>query len=318
MPRVSVATAAGAFDPMIKVDGLRKSYGDVTAIADVSLGVDEGEIFGLLGPNGAGKTTIVECLQGLRHRDAGTVEVLGIDPQSHPDTLRRMVGSQLQDSALPDRLRVREALALFAFFADRHADVDQLLRDWGLWEKRKATFASLSGGQRQRLFVALALVNLPRLVFLDELTTGLDPAARRGAWEHVRRVRAGGATVVLVTHFMDEAQYLCDRLAVIDKGKVVACDTPARLVSDHAGAHAVTFTVPDDATDADFGFLSRVSGVDAVQRENDRFTIRGHDAVLQHVAAALLANGIEVPDLELQRPSLEDVFLFLTGHQGEA
>jgi ABC-2 type transport system ATP-binding protein len=298
---------------IIEVHNLRKAYGETRAVADVSFSVEENEIFGILGPNGAGKTTTVECLQGLRTRDGGTVRILDMDPEREPDELRRVIGSQLQAAALPERLRVREALNLFAAFADEAADVDGLLKDWGLWEKRGTAFDALSGGQRQRLFVALALVNRPRLVFLDELTTGLDPAARRTAWELVRRVRDAGATVVLVTHFMDEAQTLCDRLAIIDGGRVVACDAPAALLAAHTTGRVV-FTVPSRERGRDFGFLASVPGVEAVEREGSRVTVGGGGALLQRVAAALLDAGIELPDLAGERPGLEDVFLRLTGH----
>jgi ABC-2 type transport system ATP-binding protein len=204
-------------------------------------------------------------------------------------------------------------LNLFAAFASEAADVDRLLRDWGLWDKRGAAFDSLSGGQRQRLFVAIALVNMPRVVFLDELTTGLDPAARRTAWDLVRRVRDGGATVVLVTHFMDEAQSLCDRLAVIDGGRVVACDAPSALVATHSTGR-ITFTIPADRHDLDIGFLASVPGAENLERDGSRVTVTGGGPLLQHVAAALLGAGVEVPDLGADLPGLEDVFLRLTGH----
>jgi len=216
---------------VIEVVNLRKRYGDQLAVADVSFRVREGEIFGIAGPNGAGKTTTVECLEGLRKPDAGFVQVLGLDPQRDGARLRRLVGIQLQQSQLPDRLRVGEALKLYSSFYPRPADWQQLMADVGLADKRNTAFAKLSGGQKQRLSIALALVGNPRIAILDELTTGLDPQARRDTWSLIRAVRDRGVTVVLVTHFMDEAERLCDRLAVIDAGRVVALDTPAALIA---------------------------------------------------------------------------------------
>jgi ABC-2 type transport system ATP-binding protein len=216
--------------PIVEVASLHKAYGATVAVADVSFTVAEGEIFGILGPNGAGKTTTVECLQGLRHPDGGTIRVLGLDPASQAEQLRRRIGSQLQDSALPGRLRVAEAIELFAAFAQHPVGCDELLARWRLEDQRGQTFDSLSGGQRQRLFIALAFVNSPEVVFLDELTQGLDPQARRATWELIREIQQGGTTVVLVTHFMDEAEYLCDRVAVVDRGKLVALDTPEGLI----------------------------------------------------------------------------------------
>lgn len=295
---------------VIEVEHLRKTYGSLTAVDDVSFGVRRGEIFGLLGPNGAGKTTTVECLQGLRKSDGGSLKVLGLNPATEADALRRRIGCQLQESALPDRIKVWEALSLFASLTTNNADWRKIMSDWGLGEKAKSSFATLSGGQRQRLFVALALVNNPELVFLDEMTTGLDPAARRVAWELIRRIRAQGATVVLVTHFMDEAEELCDRLAVIDKGRVIALDTPRGLIGNHAGELRVVFTT--DVTD--LGYLEKVEGVNHVEREGPRVTVFGKGAVLALVASELVKHGITPADLHLEQPSLEDVFLKLTGH----
>lgn len=211
---------------VIVVEGLQKRYGTVVAVDDVSFSVQDGEIFGILGPNGAGKTTTVECLQGLRTPERGTMRVFGLDPLTETSQLRPQIGAQLQASALPGRMRVAEALKLFAAFSPHPVDIDALLDRWQLTELRNRAFGDLSGGQRQRLFIALAFVNNPRLVFLDELTQGLDPQARRATWDLIQEIRAGGTTVVLVTHFMDEAEFLCDRLAIIDRGRLIALDTP--------------------------------------------------------------------------------------------
>lgn len=294
---------------VIQVEHLQKSYGKLKAVKDISFEVVEGEIFGLLGPNGAGKTTAVECLQGLRHYDGGTASVLGFDPNTQADALRRHIGSQLQESALPDRIRVWEALDLFASLSAVKSDWDKLIDQWGLSEKRKASFASLSGGQRQRLFVALALVNHPRLVFLDEMTTGLDPAARHVAWDLVKAIREQGATVVLVTHFMEEAEALCDRLAIVDNGHIAALDSPRGLIARHAGEIRVVFS----AGEADLSFLKNVDGVARVERSGSRATVYGRGPLLALVSARLVEHGIVPADLDLERPSLEDVFLKITG-----
>jgi ABC-2 type transport system ATP-binding protein len=295
---------------VVELNHLDKNYGSLQAVKDVSFDVIDGEIFGLLGPNGAGKTTTVECLQGLRHYDGGTARVLGFDPNSESSALRRQIGSQLQQSALPDRLRVWEALDLFASLSPVKADLKELMQQWGLTEKRNASFSNLSGGQRQRLFVALSLVNRPKLVFLDEMTTGLDPAARHVAWDLIKAIRKGGATVVLVTHFMEEAEALCDRLAIFDQGQVVALDTPRGLINSYAGEVKVIFT-----TDiADLSWLGAIDCVTAVDRNGPRVTVSGRGAVLALVAASLVEHGIVPADLHLEEPSLEDVFLKITGH----
>ena len=296
---------------VVEVCGLRKQYGRTVAVADVSFEVESGEIFGLLGPNGSGKTTTVECLQGLRRADAGRVRVFGLDPVTEAIKLRRLVGSQLQDSALPDRLRIGEALELFAAISPGGPPWRQLLDEWGLADRRDTAFANLSGGQRQRLFVALALVSDPQLVVLDEMTTGLDPAARRVAWDLVSAVRDRGTTVVLVTHFMDEAQRLCDRLAVLARGRVLATGTAAELIATQQGETVVRFTAPPDA---DLSFLSAVAGVRHVERQaRDSVQVRGFGPLLARVAHALVERGIEPEDLAAQAPSLEDAYLALTG-----
>ena len=299
--------------PVIEVKGLKKQYGSLIAIKEVSFEVAEGEIFGLLGPNGAGKTTTVECLQGLRNPDGGLVRVLGFDPQTDKAELRRYIGSQLQESALPDRLKVWEALDLFASFTNSGQDWRILMEQWGLTEKKNASFGSLSGGQKQRLFVALALINNPRVVFLDEMTTGLDPAARRTAWELILQIRDKGTTVVLVTHFMEEAQQLCDRLAVIDHGRVIAMDSPQGLINTYAQKIKITFS----ADSPDLSWLEATPHVQKVTRRGTRVELEGDGPVLPLVAAALVNHGIVPLDLQTEQPTLEDVFLTITGQQLE-
>jgi ABC-2 type transport system ATP-binding protein len=294
---------------VLRVEHLQKRYGSFVAVEDVSFSVEAGEIFGILGPNGAGKTTTVECLQGLRSADGGELSVLGHDPRTDARSLKRKIGSQLQESALPDRIKVWEALEFFSTLTSDGPDWEATMEQWGLAEKRDATFGSLSGGQQQRLFVALAVVNAPELVFLDEMTTGLDPSSRRVAWDLIRRIRDEGATVVLVTHFMDEAENLCDRLAVIADRRVVATDTPDGLIDRYVGEAEVTFS-----TDiADIAFVEQLDGVEAVERAGRRVSVKGHGAVLANVAAALVARGEAPTDLRVRRANLEDAFLRITG-----
>jgi ABC-2 type transport system ATP-binding protein len=295
---------------VIVAEHLQKRYRDVVAVADASFAVERGEIFGLLGSNGAGKTTSVECLQGMRRADSGELRVLGLDPRTQARELRRRIGSQLQEARLPDHIRVWEALDLFSSITPGGHNWRDVMQQWGLAEKRTASFHALSGGQRQRLFVALALVNHPELVFLDEMTTGLDPGARHVAWDLVRRVRDMGTTVVLVTHFMEEAERLCDRIAIMDAGRIVAEGPPQDLVSAHAQFVTVVFST--DA--ADLSWLNDVPFVDGVARHGVRVEVRGRGPVLAHAAAALVAHEITPRDLRVERPSLEDVFLLLTGH----
>ena len=299
--------------PVVTVAHLQKRYGSFTAVSDVSFHVDEGEIFGILGPNGAGKTTTVESLQGLRSIEDGEVSVLGFDPRTHAAEIRRRIGSQLQESALPDRMKVWEALDLFGSLRAGGREWRELLGEWGLGQKSDARFGSLSGGQQQRLFVALALANDPQLVFLDEMTTGLDPASRRVAWELIRRIREQGTTVVLVTHFMDEAETLCDRLVVVDAGLVVAEGSPQGLIERYGGGVRVRFSHQD----GDLAWLQDVPHVTEVQRNRERFEVRGEGPVLAYVAAALVERGIAPVDLRQERATLEDVFLSLTEEEPE-
>lgn len=299
---------------VITVEHLRKTYGRTVAVDDVSLSVERGEIFGILGPNGAGKTTTVECVQGLRRPDGGKIGVLGLDPTTQGTKLRRRIGSQLQDSALPGRLKVAEALELFSAFADNPVAADELLARWRLRDQRDQTFDSLSGGQRQRLFIALAFVNSPELVFLDELTQGLDPQARRATWELIHEIRGDGTTVVLVTHFMDEAEHLCDRVAVVDDGKVIALDTPQGLIDGMGLPSVVHFTTPEP----ELAWLEQLDVVDSLTRRGDAVEIHGTGPVLAIVASELVAHGIAPADLRVDRPTVEDAFLALTGRRVRA
>jgi ABC-2 type transport system ATP-binding protein len=298
---------------VIEVDGLVKSYGRTVVVNGISFDVRRGEIFGILGRNGAGKTTTVECLQGLRRADGGRMRVLGLDPASHAAELRRRIGSQLQESALPQRIKVWEALRWFASFVPGARDPGHLIEQWGLTEQRNAHFSDLSGGQRQRLFIALALVNAPEVVFLDEMTTGLDPAARHTAWDLVRAVRDDGTTVVMVTHVMEEAERLCDRVAVFERGAIVALDTPGALIAQHARSITVRFS----AGSGNLNWLAEVPGVDQVSRRDGSVELTGTGAVLAEVGAALVKHGMRPADLRAEQANLEDVFLSITGRRSD-
>jgi len=297
----------------IVVQELRKTYGPVVAVDGISFEIQEGEIFGMVGPNGAGKTTTIECIEGLRHPDAGSIHVLGLDPQRDGYDLRQRIGIQLQESALHPRLKVWEALDLFASFYRRAVGGRSLLEQLGLTEKHNAPIAKLSGGQKQRLFIALALVNDPDLVFLDELTTGLDPQARRAMWDLVRSIRERGKTVFLTTHYMEEAERLCDRVAIIDQGQIVALDTPENLVRSLGAESRVVFGVDGRF---DEGALQVIPGVTRVERIGERVVVYGQgDGLVGGVVNALETGGIRFCDLRTEQPSLEDVFLALTGRE---
>jgi len=276
----------------------------------LDLDVHAGEIVGLTGANGAGKTTTVECVQGLRRPDSGTLSVLGYDPTTQAGRVRPLLGSQLQDSALPDRLRVAEAVELFA--ARRARDSGELLEQFGLAERRRSAFSSLSGGERQRLFLVLALLNRPRLVILDELTQGLDPAARRDVWDAIRQLHQDGTTVLLVTHEMAEAEALCDRVVVLRAGRVLDTGTPAELVARHANVAMVHFTCPNPPA----SLLQEMRGLDGVRdvrRSATRVTVEGSRATIAHVGAVLVRNGPVPADLDVQVPSLDDAMVSLLG-----
>lgn len=294
--------------PVIEVQNLRKRYGDTVAVRDVSFTVERGEIFGILGPNGAGKTTTVECAAGLRAPDGGTISVLGRPP--HDPSLRRSVGVQLQESQLPDKLTVQEALQLYSSFYPAPADWRALAGDLGLHDNLRTRYAKLSGGRKQRLSIALALVGNPEIAILDELTTGLDPQARRDTWDLIESIRATGVTVVLVTHFMEEAERLCDRLAVIDHGEVVALDTPAGLVDAIAAEQRVRFrpSAPVDDT-----LLLAAPGVTSVERHGPQIEVAGTGNLLHAVTSVLAAHQIIANDLRIEQASLDEAFVRLVG-----
>jgi len=298
---------------VISVHGLRKTYGTLVAVDDLSFDVAQGEVFGMVGPNGAGKTTTIECIEGLRKPDEGSVRLLGMDPSQERLAVADRIGIQLQESSLPPRLRVMEALNLFASFYERRADAGRLLDELGLTEKAKSPIAKLSGGQRQRLFIALALINQPDVVFFDELTTGLDPQARRAMWDLVRRIRERGSTVFLTTHYMEEAERLCDRVLIMDHGQIVAFDTPETMIRSLGAEHRLVFTLPDSQTAP---ALTDLPQVQRVEQLGDRVVVYGQgERFSSSVLDALEDAEIGFMDLRTEQPNLEDVFLSLTGRE---
>ncbi|MEU8345308.1 ABC transporter ATP-binding protein [Actinomadura meyerae] len=298
--------------PIIEVSGLRKVYGGRPVVDGVTFAVEEGEIFGILGPNGAGKTTTVECLEGLREPDGGTVRVAGLDPRTERAELTRILGVQLQESELQEKLTVREALELYSAFYPDPADWRELAERLGITGKLTTRFGKLSGGQKQRLFIALALIGRPRIVVLDELTTGLDPRARRDTWQLIEDVRGSGVTVLLVTHFMEEAQRLCDRIAVFKEGRVAALDTPAGLIRRSAGGTVLSFT---PSRPLDDGELTGLPEATAFELRDGRVTVHGTDATVNAVVSLLARRQITAHQLRITDSTLDDAFLELTAEQ---
>jgi ABC-2 type transport system ATP-binding protein len=300
---------------VIEVTGLTKRYGGQAVVDGISFHVDKGEIFGILGPNGAGKTTAVECLEGLRKRDAGQVRILGLDPRTDPHRLHQRIGVQLQESQLQEKVKVREALELYASFYPDPADWRELLQRWGLTGKADTRFAKLSGGQKQRLFIALALVGNPEVVFLDELTSGLDPGARHATWDLISQVRAQGVTVVLVSHFMDEVEELCDRVAILERGRIAALDTPAGLVDRVGGEYRVRFR---PMAPLDEQSLIMLPGVTAASRHGAQVTVTGTGDFASAVTAELARRQVLVADLRIEGRSLDSAYVALTGRSMES
>jgi ABC-2 type transport system ATP-binding protein len=298
--------------PVIEVDHLHKQYRDRVAVDDLSFTVERGEIFGILGPNGAGKTTTVEIIEGLRTPDTGTVRVFGLDPRRDRAELRRRVGAQLQESELPEKLKVWEAMELYGSFYDRPADAERLLHDLGLADQRDTRYGKLSGGQRQRLSIALALVGNPELAILDELTTGLDPNARRDTWQLIEQIRDRGVTVVLITHLMEEAERLADRVALIDGGRLVAIDSPAGLVSRIDAEQRLRFRPSAPLEDR---LLTDLPQVREVIHRGSWVLVTGTGDLLQAVTAVLARNHIVAADLRAEHASLDDAVVALTGRQ---
>src|SRR4051812_5984187 len=296
---------------VVQVEGIRKTYGRAVAVDGVSFEVRPGEIFGLIGPNGAGKTTTMECVEGLRRPDRGSISVLGLDPVRHAYKLQNRIGVQLQEAQLQKRIKVHEVVSLWASLYEQPIDGAKLLEQLGLGEKRNAWFMTLSGGQKQRLFIALALINDPEVVFLDELTTGLDPQARRAIWDLVQDIRSRGKTVFLTTHLMEEAERLCDRVAIIEHGRIIDMGTPDGLVARHSPQRAVVLVTEDPRAETHLAALARVT---SITRDGFRFTVHGTGAdFVSDVIGCLSEHGLRVTDFRTVVPTLEDVFLNLTG-----
>ncbi len=300
---------------IIEVQNLVKRYGDHTAVNGISFAVEQGEIFGILGPNGAGKTTTVECVEGLRSPDGGTIRVAGLDPQRDSDELRQLLGAQLQESELPEKMKVREALELYSSFYRDPADWRELLATLNLTDKIDAQFRRLSGGQKQRLSIALALVGNPKVAVLDELTTGLDPQARRDTWDLIETIRDRGVTIVLVTHFMEEAERLCDRLAVVNAGELVALDSPAGLVARVDDRQRVRFR---PSAPIDHAVLTALPEVMSVERAGSQLVVTGTGNLLLAVTTELARNQVVAADLRVEQTSLDDAFVALTGRTIDA
>jgi ABC-2 type transport system ATP-binding protein len=315
----------------IRVDGLRKSYKSVMAVDGLSFQIERGEIFGMVGPNGSGKTTTIECIEGLRQPDEGQISVLGLDPVKDIYALRERTGVQLQAANLPRRMRVGEALELFASFYRQPRDWHPLMDGLGLADKERVYFSQLSGGQQQRLFVALAMINQPEVVFLDELTTGLHPRARHKIWDLVREMREQGTTIFLTTHYMDEAERLCDRVGIIDQGRMIAMDTPQQLVKQLGMATRITFQINGHSrlgnknggvrvsnTDFDPKKVGVLEGVQKVEREGDQVNVYGQgEQLIGAVVNTLETGGVAFHNLRTEQANLEDVFLSLTGREIE-
>ncbi len=298
--------------PVVHVDTIRKTYGRTVAVDEISFDVEQGEIFGLIGPNGAGKTTTLECVEGIRAPDRGRISVLGLDPVKDVYALQERIGVQLQEAQLQKRIKVREAVGLWASLYSKSVDGDRLIEQLGLKDKRESWFMTLSGGQKQRLFIALALINDPEVVFLDELTTGLDPQARRAIWELVRGIRERGKTVFLTTHLMEEAERLCDRVAIIDHGRIVDIGAPADLVRRHCPERTVIVTTDDSGAAGRFRALPAVASQSV---EGRALTLVGvGDDFLTQVIDTLAEHRIRIADFRTIVPTLEDVFLKVTGH----
>jgi ABC-2 type transport system ATP-binding protein len=300
--------------PILSVENLVKRYGEVEAVRDVSFSVEEGEVFGLLGPNGAGKTSTVEVLEGLRDADGGRVSVCGFDPQVNANELKHEIGAALQSTSLPDKLRVMEALRLFASFYKRRRNPEELLKRFGLEEKRNTFYSKLSGGQKQRLALAMSLVNEPRVLFLDEPTAGLDPQVRREIYTIIEELKKERKTILVTTHYIEEAEKLCDRVAIVDQGRVIAQGTPRELKQRSAGTTRIELRLARPEPDA---ALKQLEGVADCHASNGAYVV--HSTRVPQTIVSLVkyleAHGNELSSLDIASPSLEDVFLELTGRR---
>jgi ABC-2 type transport system ATP-binding protein len=300
-------------EAIVEVKNLCKSYRKIKAVDDISFKIYKGEIFGLVGPNGAGKTTAIECIEGLRKPDSGSLKVMDLNPTANGRTLRNSIGIQLQESQLPARLKVWEAISLFSSFYKKNIESTPLLKELGLEEKKGSYFDKLSGGQKQRLFIALALLNDPDLIFLDELTTGLDPQARRATWNLITDIRKRGKTIFLTTHFMEEAEKLCDRVAIMDHGKIMALDTPQNLIRNISMETRLIFNITGSF---ELDTLKTIESISKYEKSGDNIIVHGHDKrMVKDTVNFLVNNNIDFHDLKTEQATLEDVFLTLTGKE---
>lgn len=298
---------------VISIENLTKTYGSLVAVDNISFEVYEGEIFGMVGPNGAGKTTTVENIEGLRKPDTGSIKVFGLNPINDRYKLRDRIGMQLQHASLPERIKVWEIMDLFSSMYSNPLDYKDLLDQFGLSEKEDSTFMGLSGGQKQRLFIALSLINDPELVFMDELTTGLDPQARRTMWDLVKSISDKGKTVFLTTHFMEEAETLCDRVAIIDKGKIIALDSPENMIKSIGTDSRVTFKIEGDFNEEQ---LKNLRFISKIEKNENEYTVYGKgNELLVHTVNYLAEKGYRILELRSEQSNLEDVYLALTGER---
>ena len=298
---------------VVEVKNLVKTYNGVTAVDNLSFEIYENEIFGMVGPNGAGKTTTIECVEGLRNKDSGEIKILGLNNPETDGDLKTKIGIQLQESSLPERIKVREAMEMFSSLYPRTIDWKDLLAKLNLTEKVNSYFRELSGGQKQRLFIALALINDPELLFLDELSTGLDPQARHTMWDLIRDIRNEGKTIFMTTHYMEEAERLCDRVAIIDRGKIVALDTPQNLVQSLGQEMRVIFSLENDFPLENF---KKIEEVTEVEKIGDRIVVHGEgEEFVYRVISLLMSNKMKFREIKIEQPNLEDVFLALTGEK---
>lgn len=298
---------------VIEVENLVKKYNEVTAVDNASFEVYEGEIFGMVGPNGAGKTTTIECIEGLREKDAGTIRVFSQDISKANQSMKIKIGIQLQESSLPDKIKVREAMEMFSSLYPRTIDWENLLIKLNLEDKVNSYFRDLSGGQKQRLFIAIALINNPELIFLDELSTGLDPQARHAMWNLIKDIRNEGKTIFITTHYMEEAELLCDRVAIIDHGKIVALDTPQNLIKSLGQEKRLIFSLESEFS---IEKLRKIEGVTEVEKIGDRIIAQGReDEFIYSVMRVLIKERIKFREIKIEQPNLEDVFLALTGRK---
>lgn len=300
-------------DIALKVDNLTKRYGDLVAVNGISFSIGKGEIFGLLGPNGAGKTTTVEMIEGLRKPDDGSIEICGINALKKPGNIKELIGAQLQSTTIYDQIRVKEVIDLFGNYYKKSIPSSKLLEEVSLTDKKNAFYRTLSGGQKQRVAMALAIVNDPEVLFLDEPTTGLDPQARRNVWSIITNLRKRGKTIILTTHYMEEAEQLCQRVGIIDKGEIIALDTPSNLIANTGLKSSIEFSVSQEDSEK---ILQGLKGIGKVTQQSDnKFILNTKESskALKELTRFSDKNNINMDNISVRKATLEDVFLSLTG-----